>query len=248
MDTNDDQIKDNDLLHLFDGVDEAPDLIQPLTSGLGFKDRVSEGVYTMEVDQGYDPSADCGTLDIGHNDVGDGVLSIGSGGDLNIHAAVGAQPILFHSGHDGLIKKTAKKSGESVFGAFIDLLLVLSTSIFAVAFATEFTSYTFSPEGVLSLDRVELGRVFVVFATFFLIYKISSRVFFGRTLGEWSSRHQLGLLNQQHKFYYSIQVLVREVFCLLTGIFTLPLLSSFFGKDIGYYVSGLQTYVEQKKK
>lgn len=248
MDVENQSTDSNDIFDLFEGVDEAPDSIKPMTDGLGFKDRVSEGVYTVEVDQEYDVSSDCGTMDIGRSDIGDGVLDVSASGNISIKAAVGAQPVLFHSGHDGLIKKTAKKSGESIFGAFVDVLLVFSTSIFAVAFATEFTTYAFRPERLLSLNPVELGKFFVVFVAFFLTYKVGARVFYGRTLGEWSSRHQLGLLKQQHKFYYPIQVFIREVICVGTGVFILPFLSLVLGRDVGFYFSGLQTYIEQKKK
>jgi hypothetical protein len=248
MDIKDQSIESNDFLDLFEGVDEAPDLIKPMTNGLGFKDRVSEGVYTMEVDHGHGVSSDCGTLDIGGRDAGDGILDVSASGNISIKAALGAQPVIFHSGHDGLIKKSAKKSGESIFGAFVDVLLVFSTTIFLVAFAAEFTSYTFRPEGIITLDPAELRKLFVIFAALFLTYKIGARVFYGRTLGEWSSRHQLGLLNQQHRFYYPIQVFFREVICLGTGVFTLPFLSLILGRDVGFYFSGLQTYIEQKKK
>ncbi len=242
----------NQVLNLFEGVDEGTIELKPLTKGLGFKDRVSEGVYTMEVgneigDEIDFPSSDGGSLDIGNEDMGDGTLNIGSDGSLDVQTAEMVQPILFHSGHDGLIKKTAKKSGESILGAFVDALFVLAFSILTIAVLTELTEYKFNFEGADLFSRNSLGKMAVVFAAYFLSYKILARLFFGKTLGEWSSRHQLGLLNQQHRFFYPVQVLLREAVCLFTGVFGLPLLSVFFKRDVGFYFSGLQTYVEQKK-
>ena len=114
--------------------------------------------------------------------------------------------------------------------------------------ATEFTSLKFDFEGIFELNFIECGKILLVFSALFLSYKILSRVFYGRSLGEWSSRHQMGLIIQQHSLSYPLRLLVREIFCLATGIFLFPLLSSLIRRDIGFYVSGLQTYIEQKKK
>ncbi len=244
METEDQKNDKNQIADLFEGVDDSVSFIKPMTDGLGFKDRVSEGVYTDEV---YDPASDCGIVDLGQGKASHGTINIEASGELRVREPLGAQPILFHSGHDGLIKKTAKKSGESVFGAFIDVLLVFSFSIFTLAFLMELTSFSLSVSKMLAFDQNELGKVLIVFSAFFLSYKVGARVFYGKTLGEWSSRHQLGLLREQYKFYYPLQVLFRELVCLATGVFLLPVLSSVLGLDIGVYFSGLQTYMEQKK-
>lgn len=235
------------VLSLFPGMDEGLAGIKSLTRGLGFKDRVSEGVYTIEMERGDDVNSDGGTLDIGKEELGDGILNIEANGELRLQNSEAVQPILFHSGHDGLVKKTAKKSGESLLGAIIDVLLSVAFTIFTVALLTEFTKYTFNFEKLIILDLNEVGKLGLAFATYFLLYKIFTRVFFGRTLGEWSSRHQLGLLTQQYRVFYPVQVLLRELVCLGTGIFILPLISIFLRRDMGYYFSGLQTYIEQKK-
>jgi hypothetical protein len=243
-----DQPKSDDrILKLFDGLDESSDM-KPLTSGLGFKDKVSDGVYTMEVENNASLFSDAGTLDIGGEEMGDGVLNIKSDGELQLETAESIQPILFHSGHDGLIKRSAKKSGESLFGALIDFLLVGALAILTSAILTEFSAFKFNLDQVVALEPSALLKVFTVFAALFLAYKIFTRVFFGKTLGEWSSRHQLGLLVQQHRWYYPLQVFIRETVVLLTGVFTLAVISKILDKDLCYGVSGLETYMEQKKK
>jgi len=224
-------------------------LLNPMTDGLGFRDKVSDGVYTMEMEHNLEKvSADAGTLNIGHENMGDGVLNISDSGEINLQSIDEAPPALFHSGHDGLIKKTAKKSGESFFGAVIDVLLLSALSIFTAAAATEFTYYTFNFELMLSGEVTEIGKMLLIFGAYFLSYKILARVFYGKTLGEWSSRHQLGLKKQQLSTVYPLRVLAREVCCLFTGVFMFSLVSSIVRRDVGYYVSGLQTYVEQKNR
>lgn len=236
-------------------------LFNPLTDGLGFKDRVSEGVYTavqvepeltseveeqvetLEIEQ----SSDSGSLDIGHEELGDGVLNIQQGGEIKLQSSEAVQPILFHSGHDGLIKKRAKKSGESFFGALIDVMLIFALSILSVAFIAEFTSYGFDVEKAIKFSPKEVGKFLLIFSAYFLSYRVLTRVFFGKTLGEWSSRHQLGLVLHQHDVTYPFRVLAREFICLGTGVFLFPMVSTLIRKDIGFYVSGLQTYIEQKK-
>jgi len=237
-----------DIMDLGDGLT----LFNPITEGLGFKDKVSDGVYTMqvehEIEQGAGASSDGGVLNIGREEMGDGILNIGEKGDVLVHSSDMVQPALFHSGHDGLIKRTAKKSGESFFGALIDVLFLVAFTIFTAAAVTEFTNYAFDFELIMSGQIVELGKLSLIFAAYFLSYRILARVFYGRTLGEWSSRHQMGLVKQQHSVVYPLRVLFREVICLATGIFLFPILSAIFKRDVGYYFSGLQTYIEQKKK
>lgn len=251
-------------------IGEGLSLFNPLTDGLGFKDRVAEGVYTaVQVEPETDlasepelsseveepvtesfnikPSSDSGTLDIGHEELGDGVLNINQDGEINLKSSETVQPILFHSGHDGLIKKRAKKSGESFFGALIDVMLLFALSILSVAFIAEFTSYGFNIKEALKFSPKEIGKFLLIFSAYFLSYRVLTRVFFGRTLGEWSSRHQLGLILHQHDVTYPFRVLARESVCLGTGVFLFPMISKAIRKDIGFYVSGLQTYVEQKK-
>lgn len=235
-------------------IGEGLNLLNPLTDGLGFKDRVSQDGYTSQEPESIPiktaasiESSYGGTFDIGHEELGDGTLSIQNDGALELESVETVQPILFHSGHDSLIKKRAKKSGESFFGALIDVMLLFALSILSAAVVTEFTSYTFNFEKLLAFKPVEIGKFLIVFSAYFLSYKILTRVLFGRTLGEWSSRHQLGLVLHQHDVTYPFRVLAREVVCLLTGIFFFPLISSVIKKDIGFYVSGLHTYIEQKK-
>jgi len=229
-------------------IGEGLSLFNPLTKGLGFADKVSDGVYTVQMENQSDLKADGGSINIGYEDLGDGLLNIGDKGEMTLQSPQTAQPVLFHSGHDGLIKRTAKKSGESFFGAVIDVLLLTAITIFTAAAATEFSSSLFNFDLMLSGDLNEVGKLLLIFAAYFLSYKILARVFYGKTLGEWSSRHQMGLKLQQHSILYPLRVFSRELVCLFSGVFLFPVLSTLFKRDIGYYFSGLQTYVEQKKR
>jgi len=234
-------------LETFD-LGEGLTLRNPLTEGLGFKDKVSDGVYTSEMDKDEKFTSYGGVLNIGHENLDDGVLNIGEKGSVSVQSVDTAPPALFHSGHDGLIKRTAKKSGESFLGAVIDVLLLAAVTIFTAAAVAGFAVYKFDFELMSQGESTELFKIFLVFGTYFLAYKVLTRVFFGKTLGEWSSRHQLGLTLQQHDFTYPVRVLFRETVCLMTGVFLFPILSQIVKRDVGFYVSGLQTYIEQKKK
>lgn len=223
--------------------------LRPLSSGLGFKDRVSSKKINKNTSLRSEASADAGMIDLGVEDASDdGTLQIEQDGNIRLFNKESFGPVLSHSGHDGLIKRTAKKSGESVIGVVIDMLLVFAISIFSLALLIEFKLISIN-EKVLFDGRlnIELLKLFVIFSAVFLSYRVLARAFYGKTLGEWANRHQLGLYTEQESFSYIFKVFFRECFTLLTGFLVLPFLSTLAKTDIGYYFSGLHTYVEYKK-
>ena len=229
--------------------------IKPITEGLGFKDCVSSGVYTEELGETLPEEGSlAGAMDLGLDELGLNELGLDETGHgevyiddngLRLQSSEVLRPVLFHSGHDGLIKKKAKKSFESFFAILIDLMLSLSGSILTLAFFMDFLGFS-SIEGFLFDLKTASFNFIVIFLAFYLTYKILSRTFYGCSLGEWSCRLQMGSVKDQKKFIYIFQIAVREVVSLATGIFLLPLVSFIFSIDVGYYVSGLHVYIEKK--
>lgn len=245
--------KPKNRLSLFDSEGDNILQLKPLTKGLGFKDRVAMNQNQEEVERDKihlkaNQSADAGELEIGNGEPSDhGTLSIYDNEEINLTGQEEVAPILFHSGHDSLIKKTAKKSGESLVGVLIDILFSFALTILIVAVGVEVEVLTLNFDALLQGNQMEAGRVFIILSAIFISYKVLARAFFGKTLGEWSSRHQLGLYSDQDSFFYIFQVLIREVFTFVSGIILFPVLTLLFKRDVGYYFSGLQTYIEYKK-
>jgi|GEM_PF-2386453 len=248
------------LLSIFDSgeVDSAFKLdLKPITGGLGFKDRVSSGVYTEELGGGslrdtthtnnsssYKLS-DAGVMDIGNDEMGDGEVHI-DGDNIQLESSEVLRPILFHSGHDGLIKKKSRKSVESFFAVTIDMMLILAGAVLTLSFSLNFLGFNSVESFFFDLNIAALNFS-AIFMALYLSYKILARSVYGKSLGEWSCRLQMGSTADQKKMSYILKVSVREIFSVLTGILTLPLLSSLFSKDLGYYFSGIHMYVEKKK-
>lgn len=255
---NQDESVEQDFLSIFDAREKKAGAtsklsFKPLTKGLGFKDTVSSGVYTEEIDgkintdtfKTFNFEADSGTLNIDDDEKSHGDVHV-DGEKLKLKTSEVLRPIFFHSGHDGLIKKQTKKSRESLFANFIDVVLAFSGSIVLLALSIDYLGFK-SVQDMMTQSEQLLTNFSVLLAAFYLCYKILSRLFYGKSLGEWACRLQLGDKKSQEKFYYPIQVMVREIFSLLLGVFLLPIISALFNKDIGYYVSGLHTFIEHKK-
>lgn len=78
-----------------------------------------------------------------------------------------------------------------------------------------------------------------------LFYYMLSRGLFGSTLGDWAFDVQLGLEKDRMHIMYPFQVIFRTLIIIATGIVTIPILSTAFGKDLAYYFSGLKLYCRQ---
>ena len=77
----------------------------------------------------------------------------------------------------------------------------------------------------------------------FIIYAVSIRSYFGRTLGEWTFECQLGRDQQIKQSHYPLLVLWRSVIVSLS-LLLLPILSLVTKRDLTYYLTGLQLYRE----
>lgn len=108
--------------------------------------------------------------------------------------------------------------------AVIDTLIAMSLSLlFFAAFAL--------------INRLEASVLVheysVIFiAGLFFVYLTVSRVFLGFTVGEWACDLRMGSLMDRLHPLYSLKVIARTSLILATGIFTLPILSMIFGRDI----------------
>ncbi len=78
-----------------------------------------------------------------------------------------------------------------------------------------------------------------------LFYYMLSRGLLGSTVGEWAFDVQLGSREEQSTIMYPFQVLFRTFLIMVTGVIVVPLASLGFGKDLGYYFSGLKLYSRQ---
>ena len=90
--------------------------------------------------------------------------------------------------------------------------------------------------------RTQLS-LFLMFMTIFIMYVVLTRGYFGRTLGEWTFECQMGQNHQIKKAYYPFLVLWRSLLVAIS-CFTLPIFSLITGRDITYYLTGLQLYRE----
>lgn len=82
----------------------------------------------------------------------------------------------------------------------------------------------------------------VMFIAVMQMYAVIARVFFGRTLGEWTFDLQVGEDKEQKLEGYPVKIVVRSLVTTLTGILLLPLISAVIGRDIAGQVSGAQLF------
>ncbi len=141
--------------------------------------------------------------------------------------------------------KQIKPISYNVAASIFDTgMVVMLTGVFAwaVFFITQIDA-----AAVLSLIRREAAAQVaagVLLAAVFEFYAIISRVFFGRTFGEWTLGVRLGTPKQQLKWWYPFAVLFRSTLVLLTGLLTLPLLSTISRRDLAGTLSGISLYQE----
>lgn len=112
----------------------------------------------------------------------------------------------------------------SWLAAVIDCLISFSLSLLF------FASFALVNRLEASVLIHEYSVLFVI--GFFFIYLTTARVFLGFTVGEWACDLRLGSLIDRLSPSYSMRVIARTALLLVTGIFTLPILSMIFGRDI----------------
>ncbi len=139
-----------------------------------------------------------------------------------------------------------KEVTSSFASAMIDAMIVLGlASLFVVTLVAitqidiirMLTSQELSSRVLIELSLLYFGVT--------LFYFMLSRGLFGSTLGDWAFDVQLGSEQERRHLGYPLQVIFRTFMILVTGVVVLPILSFIFGKDLGYYFSGLKLYSRQ---
>lgn len=88
-------------------------------------------------------------------------------------------------------------------------------------------------------DRITQIHLGILYVAVLHLYMLTSRSFFGATLGEWVFDLQLGSESEQQSTFYPLKVMWRALLVSLTGFVLLPLLSILSGRDLSGVLSGL---------
>lgn len=134
-------------------------------------------------------------------------------------------------------KKNYKLILWSFVAAFIDLLILTSLSSFFILSFKLIVKTSVAPllhdlslGGHIHMAGIAFFSLVFLMASWF--YLTLSRVFLGATIGEWSCGICLGHPAARGSAEYFFKVLARSTIIVLTGLFVLPIVSLFFGKDL----------------
>lgn len=148
----------------------------------------------------------------------------------------------------GFRSGSQKRSGLKLalwtwLSAAIDALVLISVScFFAIAFSF---LMKVSPASLISTFIKEQQLPINLVLLFLLStwsYLIFMRAFIGASIGEWTCDLRLGQPLQRYKATYILKVILRTSLVILTGVFVLPLISLFAGRDIAGDLSGVRIY------
>lgn len=139
-----------------------------------------------------------------------------------------------------------KEIATSVASAIIDFTVVFSLSVVFVIALVLLTDVNFEAMVFSSKYgfRTQMELLLLAFGIN-LFYFMITRGLFGSSLGEYAFDVQLGSANERNHIMYPFQVLFRTFVISITGLILVPLISLGFGKDMGYYFSGLKLYSRQ---
>jgi hypothetical protein len=139
-----------------------------------------------------------------------------------------------------------KEIATSVASAIIDFTVVFSLTVVFVIALVLLTDVNF--EAMILSSKYGFRTKMELLALGFginLFYFMMSRGMFGSSLGEYAFDVQLGSAQERNHMMYPFQVLFRTFMITITGLVLIPLISLGFGKDMGYYFSGLKLYSRQ---
>lgn len=138
---------------------------------------------------------------------------------------------------------TLKPAVFSISSAVLDMLVVLAMALLFLISLLLVTGVqlTMVFKGLQS-DVMTQASMAMLYVAVLQLYVIVSRSFFGKTLGEWTFDFQMGDSEQIKSPIYPILVLWRSIIIMVTGVITLPLLSTIFRIDFASYLTGLQFY------
>lgn len=127
--------------------------------------------------------------------------------------------------------------------ASIDGLILFSSSCFFMFFFA-FLMKTSAKSFLQSVFSGQHGLI--IFSFLFLIvswsYLIFSRAYMGASIGEHTCGLRLGQPIERRRFSYVFKVFIRSSVIILTGVFTLPILSAFMKRDLAGDLSGVHIY------
>ncbi len=93
-----------------------------------------------------------------------------------------------------------------------------------------------------SLYLTNQVSLLVLYIAISQLYVIIARSFCGQTMGEWAFDVCLGKPDEQNEQTYPLKVLARSFLMTVTGVFTMPILSMIFRRDLASSASGLKLY------
>lgn len=136
-----------------------------------------------------------------------------------------------------------KKTSSSFSAAILDLMAISGIATIFLAIILVITGVDLV--AMLSHAKTDLATIFhlsMLFVAVMHLYVLSSRCFFGATIGEWSFDLQMGTDEDQKRAAYPLRVMWRMILVATTGVITLPLLSKLIGRDLFAMLGGPQLY------
>ncbi|MEN0057679.1 MAG: RDD family protein [Bdellovibrio sp.] len=136
-----------------------------------------------------------------------------------------------------------KKSTWSFSAAFLDGMLVIASGLLCMIILLVVTKVDL----VRNLSQPdEQGMIYLatlaLFASVIFIYLTVNRLYLGCTPGEWAFDQRIGKPEEMNRTSYALRVVARSLLVLVTGVITLPLLSTIFGRDLVGNWTGTQLY------
>jgi|GEM_PF-1367796 len=141
---------------------------------------------------------------------------------------------------------TDEVSGERAMAmhagaAILDGMVVMGVTCIMLAIVLGITGANLIALLENSTTNLTTGGVMLgLFVVSYLLYVLVSRAFFSATLGEWSYEIRVGRADQRRRWFYPILVLWRGTLAMATGLIVLPILSALVGRDLFYFLTGLE--------
>jgi len=217
---------------------------KPLTDGLGFHKKVIDLKESVEIQPQKSPIKKTNSAQLAQTqnlwtptlktkeftDAKKNKAVVVGGGSANVESA-NLEPV--STGWPAAIFDSTMVLG---------LMLIFSAIIFAI------TKIDLSQlmEMLQNEGSAQLGAL-ALLTSVYEIYTVTSRTFFGKTVGESVFEYQLGNSQAQDRAIYPLQVAWRSLVIALTGFIVLPLLSTIINQDLAGLLSGVSLYSEKRK-
>ena len=130
---------------------------------------------------------------------------------------------------------------HNLAGAILDGMVVLGLSTIFLVCILAITHVNIV--GLLTNANTDVSTRFhlgFLFLAVLQMYMLTSRSFFGASLGDWAFDLQMGSTDQRGRATYPLLVAWRTLFMTLTGFIVVPLLSLALKRDLAKPVTGLE--------